>query len=934
VIGDDFGRAHRRAAWKHVLSFLTGRPSLLLPFEWVRERIELKSAAYEGIRDIELDRVIGSVNRYRDFDREFLPRRLGSGDRWTRVRQTFDQVTGFPPIRVYQVGEAYFVVDGNHRVSVARQLGMKRIEAEVTHFRPNVPIDEHTDIASLIEKAEYSDFLKRTRLDELRPDQRVEFSHPGGYSVLLEHIDKHRYYLGRDEKRDIGYEEAVASWYDHLYRPLVEIFRQEGLLSAFPKRTEADLYVWVIEHLYYLRQEFGGAVGLETAARDFAEMKRGAGLIGHARNLLKRVGGLDGETEALRRLERRLRRLRHDVEQATYRVPAVWMDPQSAVTEPVVTDAVSFWHGTVSRILQSPRRACVSGPDGTWTRRAVIYNLFVRASAAFDHDGDGELSLLSGSGFRETGTFLKAIALLPYIRALGCNTVHLLPISAIGRDGRKGALGSPYAIRDPYQLEETLAEPLVELGAEVEFAAFVEAAHRLGIRVVVEFVFRTASKDSAWVDEHPDWFYWIRADVPDRSEASGQEGYGSPQFLPDELARIKDEVQRGALEDLPAPPTSYQELFAAAPARDRIERTEDRVVGRSGDGTRVRVPGAFADWPPDDTQPPWGDVTYLRLYRHPDFDYIAYNTIRMYDARLARPENAVGDLWDRIAGILPHFIRRYGIDGAMIDMGHALPDDLKHRIVHDARAVDLDFAFWDEDFALREETKREGYNAAIGNFWWAIHRPQRLREETLAELARRGAALPFFATPETHNTPRCAARPGGIDRSRCAWVFGCFLGGLPFVHSGFECGEVLPVNTGLDFSPRELAAYPTDRLPLYAPWAYAWGAQGDLVATIRRSLELRSQLEGPAIEAAVGSLVIPSVTGDAVAYLRHEGAGSVLVVANLSGDPVSGEITNVPSAAGFLEDRMTGAGRRLEQGVLRYVLEPWEVWVLTGFEDR
>jgi len=270
----EFETARRREAWHRVLALITGKSTVLLPFDLVRSKLELRSGTYEGIREIPIDKVIGSVNRYHDFDREFLPRLAESQERWSRVRKTLEEGPGYPPILVYQVGEAYFVVDGNHRVSAARSLGATQIEAEVIRFEPNVPIDEHTDVAELIRKSEYSTFLKQTRLDVLRPDQRIEFSRPGQYAVLLEHIEKHRYFMGLDKRRDIPYEEAVCSWYDHLYEPLVGIFRQEGLLELFPGRTAADLYVWVARHLYELRQRYGDGVPLAAAARDLAEQRR------------------------------------------------------------------------------------------------------------------------------------------------------------------------------------------------------------------------------------------------------------------------------------------------------------------------------------------------------------------------------------------------------------------------------------------------------------------------------------------------------------------------------------------------------------------------------------------------------------------------------------------------------------------------------------
>ena len=222
-----------------------------------------------------------------------------------------------------------------------------------------------------------------------------------------------------------------------------------------------------------------------------------------------------------------------------YHVPARWVPPYS--TNGIISvNPYQFFLQSLERVEQSDLSIPKRRDAGEWTREAVIYNIFVRTTCAFDHDQNGKLDISTKhGGFREKGTFLKAIALLPYIQNLGANTIHLLPITSIGHDGNKGTLGSPYAIKNPYKLDEKLSEPAVGVGVDVEFGAFVEAAHRLGMRVVVEFVFRTASKDGDWILEHPEWFYWIKADIPDRPPSSFDEDkYGSPLFTPQELQGI------------------------------------------------------------------------------------------------------------------------------------------------------------------------------------------------------------------------------------------------------------------------------------------------------------------------------------------------------------------------------------------------------------
>jgi hypothetical protein len=274
VLDADFGRARRKATLNRVLSFVTRRPTLLLPFEVARERLGAQRYGSGVTKSIDLDKIVGSVNRYREFDREFLPLRWQTGERWQRVRDSLYEVDAFPPIDVYDIGGAYYVVDGHHRVSVAKRLGHKQIQATVITFRPDAPVGTPTDARDLILKAEYRDFLKRTHLDQLRPEQEIECTRAVGYRVLLDHIDVHRYVRGLDEGRALTYEEAVTSWYDNLHRPIVEMFREHGLLDRFHDRKEADLYVWVSRHLFFLGERQRVGRDLRRAAERLAKRYR------------------------------------------------------------------------------------------------------------------------------------------------------------------------------------------------------------------------------------------------------------------------------------------------------------------------------------------------------------------------------------------------------------------------------------------------------------------------------------------------------------------------------------------------------------------------------------------------------------------------------------------------------------------------------------
>jgi hypothetical protein len=207
---------------------------------------------------IEISKIIGSVGRYRDFDRAFLPLSGADAERWKRLDVAMNELRDLPPIDVYKIGDVYFVRDGNHRVSVAKANGLDAIEARVTEISTMVQLTPETDVDDMIIKAEYAQFLRETCLDETRPDQRIELTEPGRYQILLEHIQVHRYYLGQQWNREPSMIEAAASWYDSVYLPVVRAITESGVLREFPQRTEADLYIWVAYHRERLKERYGG----------------------------------------------------------------------------------------------------------------------------------------------------------------------------------------------------------------------------------------------------------------------------------------------------------------------------------------------------------------------------------------------------------------------------------------------------------------------------------------------------------------------------------------------------------------------------------------------------------------------------------------------------------------------------------------------------
>jgi hypothetical protein len=219
-----------------------------------------------------VDQIAGSLNRYHEFDRVFLPASDKLAERWQSVNRAFYADVSLPPVVLYKVGQVYFVVDGHHRVSVAREQGQLYIEAEVRECATRVNITPELKPEDLQILGSKVNFLERTSLDSLRPDANIKVTIPDGFDRILEHIAVHRYFMGLDLKRDISEEEAVTHWYDNVYMPIVKVIRETNILKEFPDKTEADLYLWVLDHQHYLEEEEGVPLQPpEDAARTFVD---------------------------------------------------------------------------------------------------------------------------------------------------------------------------------------------------------------------------------------------------------------------------------------------------------------------------------------------------------------------------------------------------------------------------------------------------------------------------------------------------------------------------------------------------------------------------------------------------------------------------------------------------------------------------------------
>jgi hypothetical protein len=268
----DFSRARLKSFLNRVRSVFSGTPTRLLSYEEVRTRLHVGGPISRGILTVPVRKIVGSLNRYDEFDRAFKPVDDRLAARWQNVDVAYYKSIGLPPVLLYKVGEVYFVVDGHHRVSVAREQGQEDIEADVRECSTKVNITADLKPEDLEILGEKVRFLERTRLDHLRPNARIRLTIPGGFERIMEHIAVHGYFMGIDLARDVSEEESIADWYDNVYTPIVAVIRSSQILREFPGRTEGDLYVWVLDHQEHLAEEAGQPLeSPENAAREFLD---------------------------------------------------------------------------------------------------------------------------------------------------------------------------------------------------------------------------------------------------------------------------------------------------------------------------------------------------------------------------------------------------------------------------------------------------------------------------------------------------------------------------------------------------------------------------------------------------------------------------------------------------------------------------------------
>jgi DNA-binding Lrp family transcriptional regulator len=190
-----------------------------------------------GTRPVRLDKIIGSVGRYHDFDSTFQLKGHLPHEKLENVKKMMREAKPLPPVELYRLRDEYYVLDGHHRVAAAKEFGFTEIEARIVQV-----IQADDTLASALGR-ERGDFNEKANLPEL-----IELTEVGRYGHLERQILKHQGFLEQERGSSVSFHGAALDWYKTIYLPLVTVIKKGNLIESFPNRTLADLYVYISWH--------------------------------------------------------------------------------------------------------------------------------------------------------------------------------------------------------------------------------------------------------------------------------------------------------------------------------------------------------------------------------------------------------------------------------------------------------------------------------------------------------------------------------------------------------------------------------------------------------------------------------------------------------------------------------------------------------------
>ena len=286
----DFARARNKALFNEIQHLLSPEEAAMISFGEVRKVIKPQSETYIGMKVIPIDKIVGSEGRYKDFDNQFFPKRSIIRERWEHVDEAVIKDIVLPPIKVYELGGLYFVRDGNHRVSVAKAKGVEFIDAEVVSLQTEIKLSPARTLDGMMKQIiayEKRNFYFETNFGDITDYWVLDFSTAGQYDVIYNHILTHKYFINQKQTEEIPMEDAILSWFNNVYLPVVTTIEKYKIMKYFKKNTISDLYVWIIRFYDELKKKFGNELPLDQIVYDIKKEKK-ISILSRIKNFVKR----------------------------------------------------------------------------------------------------------------------------------------------------------------------------------------------------------------------------------------------------------------------------------------------------------------------------------------------------------------------------------------------------------------------------------------------------------------------------------------------------------------------------------------------------------------------------------------------------------------------------------------------------------------------
>lgn len=270
---EDFSKARNKALFNEIQHFLNPDETTLISFSDIKKMLKPGNETYLGMKTVPVKLIVGSESRYQDFDNRFFPKKMHLKTRWEHIDMAHIQDINLPPITLYELGGLYFVRDGNHRVSVAKAKNVEFIDAEVVSLQSEIHLNPKDSLQKMTKQVinyEKRVFYSETAFGDITDFWSLDFSVPGQYDVIYNHILTHKYYINMNQTEEISMDKAILSWFKTVYLPVIHSIDHHHVMKNFKGRTKSDMYVYIIKYWDEIKNKFGNDFSIDEAAAAYS----------------------------------------------------------------------------------------------------------------------------------------------------------------------------------------------------------------------------------------------------------------------------------------------------------------------------------------------------------------------------------------------------------------------------------------------------------------------------------------------------------------------------------------------------------------------------------------------------------------------------------------------------------------------------------------